>query len=225
MADASADPLIDSLVADFGGNYTFALELLEQYRLDRQTVDPSWREYFDRATGAPPPEPPPRPAPRPASTDGPRSAALVRQEPAVPAVPRSRALIVPAILPGDIATPLRGGAARIVENMEASLTIPTATSVRLVPVRTLEENRRLLNKHRDTTGGGKISFTHLVAWAILRALDTFPRLNDAYAELEGTPHRIQRDAVRLGVAVDVQEGRTTCRPQHPGPASSTSPPS
>src|SRR5262249_3935264 len=74
-----------------------------------------------------------------------------------------------------------------------------------IPVRTLEENRRILNKHRDATGKGKVSFTHLVAWAILRALDTFPRLNDAYAELEGQAHRIQRDGVRLGIALDVQK--------------------
>src|SRR5712692_2051090 len=202
MAETAADPLIDSLVADFGGNYTFALELLEQYRLDRNSVDPSWREYFDRTMGVAPP-PPARAEPA-ASSSASRTVGLVRQEPSTPARARSQALVVPAILPGDIATPIRGGAMRIVENMEASLTIPTATSMRLLPVRTLEENRRVLNKHRDATGGGKISFTHLVGWAILRALDTFPRLNDAYAELEGAPHRIQRDAVRLGIAVDVQ---------------------
>jgi len=205
MAETAADPLIDSLVADFGGNYTFALELLEQYRLDRNSVDPSWREYFDRMSGVAPAPPARAAAESPAAaSSAPRSVGLVRSEPAAPARAKSQALVVPAILPGDIATPIRGGALRIVENMEASLTIPTATSVRLVPVRTLEENRRLLNKHRDATGGGKISFTHLVGWAILRALDTFPRLNDAYAELEGAAHRIQRDAVRLGIAVDVQ---------------------
>src|SRR5438128_176335 len=203
MVETAADTLIDSLVADFGGNYTFALDLLEQYRADRRSVEASWREYFDRMTGAAPEAAPapPAAAPPPSSV---RPGALVRQEPSAPARTRSLALVVPAILPGDIATPIRGGAVRIVENMEASLSIPTATSMRQVPVRTLEENRRLLNKHRDATGGGKISFTHLVAWAILRALDTFPRLNDAYAELDGAPHRIQRDAVRLGVAVDVQ---------------------
>ena len=62
--------------------------------------------------------------------------------------------MLPAILPGDIAQPIRGGALRIVENMEASLLVPTATSIREMPVRTLEENRQLLNKHRATTGAG-----------------------------------------------------------------------
>src|SRR3970282_2302678 len=88
---------------------------------------------------------------------------------------------------------------------EASLTIPPASSVPTIAVRTLEENRRILNRHREAAGQGKVSFTHLVAWAVLRALDTFPRVNDAYAELEGQPHRIQRDSVRLGSAVDVQK--------------------
>src|SRR5688572_7637279 len=77
--------------------------------------------------------------------------------------------------------------------------------MRNIPVRTLEENRAILNKHRAATAASKVSFTHLTAWAILRALDTFPRLNDGYAQLEGQPHRIQRDQVRLGIAVDVQK--------------------
>ena len=129
---------------------------------------------------------------------------------------KSKALTVPAILPGDIAQPIRGGALRVVENMEASLSVPTATSMRSIPVRTLEENRRILNKHRDATAASKISFTHLVAWAIVRALDTFPRLNDCYAELEGQAHRIQRDQVRLGIAVDVRRrtARARSRSQH-----------
>src|SRR5439155_17657463 len=157
---------------------------------------------------AEPPPPPPGPAwtaggtassaaPPAGAAAGPASGTRVRQEATSLARDKGKALPVPAILPGDIAQPIRGGALRVVENMEASLTVPTATSMRSIPVRTLEENRRILNKHRDATAASKISFTHLVAWAIVRALDTFPRLNDAYAELEGQAHRIQRDQVRL----------------------------
>src|SRR5439155_21329379 len=120
MAETAADPLIDSLVSDFGGNYTFALELLEQYRLDGNSVDPSWREYFDRMTGVAPRAPAPARGPgEPAATASPATArpiGLVRQEPAAAVRARSQALVVPAILPGDIATPIRGGAARIGEN-------------------------------------------------------------------------------------------------------------
>jgi 2-oxoglutarate dehydrogenase E1 component len=203
MSTAPADPLLDSLISDFGGNYVFALDVLEQYRHDRHSVDTSWREYFDKALGVTPEaEPPPVTVIVPPAA--PARSSLVRHPgAAVAGGTRSKAVAIPAILPGDIAQPIRGGAVRIVENMEASLQVPTATSIRTIPVRTLEENRRILNKHREAAGAGKVSFTHLVAWAILRALDAFPRLNDAYAELEGQPHRIQRDAVRLGIAVDV----------------------
>src|SRR5262245_25253670 len=203
MTTVPADPLLETLVNDFGGNYQFALDVLDQYRSDRRSVDASWRDYFDRALGvAPEPEPP--------SGNGREAAggtaAVVRSASPAPAAPeKTKAVVLPAILPGDIAQPIRGGLLRVVENMEASLAVPTATSIRTVPVRTLEENRAILNKHRATSGAGKVSFTHLVAWAILRALDTFPRLNDAYAELEGQAHRIQRDGVRLGIAVDVQK--------------------
>ncbi len=204
MSTAQADPLLETLVNDFGGNYGFALDVLEQYRHDRRSVDASWRDYFDRALGiAPEPE---APAGNGRELTGGGAGPVVRSAPS-PLAPagKSRALVLPALLPGDIAQPIRGGALRVVENMEASLQVPTATSVRTIPVRTLEENRRILNKHRESLGRSKVSFTHLVAWAILRALDTFPRLNDAYAELEGQAHRIQRDAVRLGIAVDVQK--------------------
>jgi len=68
---------------------------------------------------------------------------------------------------GDIAVPIRGCHAHR-QNMEASLQIPTATSVRTIPVRTLEENRRLLNKHRDAPARGQGSFTHIIAFAMLR---------------------------------------------------------
>jgi len=208
MSTVQADPLLDTLVSDFGGNYVFALDLLEHYRQDRRSVEASWRDYFDRQLGVTP-EPAPTPVtvvvqPTPAPPE--RATALTRTDgQAVAAREKTRALAIPAILPGDIAQPIRGGALRIVENMEASLHVPTATSARTFPVRTLEENRRILNKHRDATGKTKVSFTHIVAWAILRALDTFPRLNDAYAELEAGAHRIQRDQVRLGIAVDVQK--------------------
>lgn len=132
------------------------------------------------------------------------STALVQSAPAGGAVAlRSRAL-APVILPGDVVEPVRGALAKIVENMEASLSVPTATSIREIPVRALEENRALINRHRNSVGASKVSFTHIIAWAFVRALDAFPRLNDAYAEMDGKPHRIHRGDVRLGVAVDVQ---------------------
>ncbi len=224
MSTTPADPLLETLVSDFGGNYVFALDLLEQYRQDRDSVDAGWRTYFDVATGAAPVKetaaaaaarteaPAVTVIPAETQTAEPGAPAagqglqtLARTEPQASAGGRSTAVARVSVLPGDILQPIRGGAVRIVENMEASLQIPTATSVRTIPVRTLEENRRLLNKHRESTGQTKVSFTHIVAWAILRAFDSFPRMNDAYAEVDGQPHRIQRDKVRLGIAVDVQK--------------------
>jgi 2-oxoglutarate decarboxylase len=229
-----ADPLLETLVHDFGANYAFALDLLQEYRRDRKSVDATWREYFDKATGVASDEEA-RPAAaaregdsiqpvaaivderaeaaresaeagRPEQARGAALPTLARQDvPALAAGAASKALARVSILPGDVLEPIRGGAVRIVENMEASLQIPTATSIRTIPVRTLEENRRVLNRLREAAGLAKVSFTHLVAWAVLRALDTFPRMNDAYAEVDGQPHRIQRDQVRLGIAVDVQK--------------------
>ncbi|MGE5125621.1 MAG: multifunctional oxoglutarate decarboxylase/oxoglutarate dehydrogenase thiamine pyrophosphate-binding subunit/dihydrolipoyllysine-residue succinyltransferase subunit, partial [Betaproteobacteria bacterium] len=216
MSTPQPEPLLETLVGDFGGNYAFALEQLEQYRRDPAAVEPGWRAYFDKVTGiAPRPEPrpvavvveaaQPQPAAPAASGAPPAPLPTLARRDGGPGGGRSQAVARVAVLPGDILQPIRGGAVRLVENMEASLQIPTATSVRTVPVRTLEENRRLLNKHREAAGQAKLSFTHLVAWAILRALDAFPRMNDAFAELEGQPHRIQRDKVRLGIAIDVQK--------------------
>ena len=168
MPDEPADPILEALVNDFGANYVFAVDLLEEYRRDRSAVDPTWGTYFDKLLGVAAPATPSAPAAQeaPAEPEAPAQPApeprgtttLVRTAPA-PAARNSRALAVPSILPGDIATPIRGGAMRIVENMEASLQVPTATSLRNVPVRTLEENRAILNKHRAATAASKVSFT------------------------------------------------------------------
>src|SRR6185437_14517223 len=104
--------------------------------------------------------------------------------------------------PADVeAAPLRGPALKIVENMERSLSVPTATSERRIPVKLLDENRRIINQHLAENDRGKASYTHLIAWAVLRALDTYPQLNDGYAEVDGTPSRVKRKGVNLGVAV------------------------
>jgi 2-oxoglutarate dehydrogenase E1 component len=99
---------------------------------------------------------------------------------------------------------MRGVSAKIAENMITSLTIPTATSQRVVPVRVLDENRQLINEQRALTGKSKISYTHLIGWAIIRALDKFRTLNDAFTEHNGEPHRIIRKIINFGLAVDVK---------------------
>ena len=92
--------------------------------------------------------------------------------------------------PSDQLVPIRGAAARIAENMTASLAIPVATSQRQIPVRVIEENRNLVNKQRTLQGKGKLSFTHFIAWSIVKAIKSNPGLNHAYAENGGEIFRI-----------------------------------
>jgi 2-oxoglutarate decarboxylase len=110
------------------------------------------------------------------------------------AIVETRPAAPPQVAPGDQLIPLRGPALKIAENMTASLAIPVATSQRAMPTKVLEENRRVINQHR------KISYTHLIAWAIIRALEKVPAINQAYSE---GGFRITRDHVNLGIAVDV----------------------
>ncbi len=87
--------------------------------------------------------------------------------------------------------------------MEESLSMPTATSTRIIPVKVLEENRRVINTHLINTVGGKISFTHLIAWAILKATEKVPAMKNSYMELDSIPNKAWQEHVNFGLAVDV----------------------
>jgi 2-oxoglutarate dehydrogenase E1 component len=103
---------------------------------------------------------------------------------------------------------LRGAAARIVINMEASLAVPTATSVRTVPAKLLEVNRSMLNQHLARTSGAKVSFTHLIGYAVVQALQAVPALNASFVDKideKGTAGVIRHEHVGLGLAVDVKK--------------------
>ncbi|MEU1757121.1 multifunctional oxoglutarate decarboxylase/oxoglutarate dehydrogenase thiamine pyrophosphate-binding subunit/dihydrolipoyllysine-residue succinyltransferase subunit [Micromonospora matsumotoense] len=109
---------------------------------------------------------------------------------------------------GDQATaartvPLRGVAARIVQNMNSSLDVPTATSVRAVPAKLLVDNRIVINNHLARGRGGKVSFTHLIGWALVRAVVAHPEMNNSYAEVDGKPALVQPEHVNLGIAIDL----------------------
>jgi 2-oxoglutarate decarboxylase len=99
--------------------------------------------------------------------------------------------------------PIRGIAKALVTNMTASLTIPTATSVRVVPAKLMIDNRIVINNHLARARGGKISFTHLIGWALVRALKDIPSQNVSYAEVDGKPFAVTPEHVNLGIAVDV----------------------
>ncbi len=113
---------------------------------------------------------------------------------------------VPAAAPGvdgDDTSPIRGAAARIVENMQASLGVPTATSVRNVPAKLLEVNRQILNNHLTRTARGKVSFTHLIAFAAVEAIAKVPAMGLGFATVDGNPVVVRHSHVHLGLAVDV----------------------
>src|SRR4051812_13642695 len=95
--------------------------------------------------------------------------------------------------------PIRGPAATLVRFMNESRSIPTATSFRTLEVDTLDARRKVLKGE-----GKKLSFTHLIAWAIVQAAGEMPVMSHAYAEDNGTPQRVTPDGVSLGLAVDVE---------------------
>ncbi len=101
------------------------------------------------------------------------------------------------------ATRLRGPSAAVAKNMEASLEVPTATSVRTIPVKALMDNRVVINNHLARTRGGKVSFTHLIGYAIVEALQELPAMNVAYRVDDGKPMRIDPEHVNFGLAIDL----------------------
>ena len=173
--------LSDELAAEFGGNASYVAELLNRFRANPTAVDDEWRRYFRERFGEQEPQ-----AAAPAAAAPPASPAT----PLGPAVEGER-------------TSLRGAALRIAENMEASLGVPTATTQRQAPIKLADENRRLINEHRAASEQSKVSFTHLVSWAVIQALKSFPSMNDAFDGSSGEPARVRREEVRFGLAVDV----------------------
>src|SRR5207244_7134136 len=101
---------------------------------------------------------------------------------------------------------IRLAAERVVKNMQASLEVPTATSFRFIPAKLLEENRRVVNRYLAANrDGGKVSFTHLIGYAILRALEAVPAMKASYLDVEGEPYLVRHQTVNLGLAVDVEK--------------------
>ncbi|MFB9375464.1 multifunctional oxoglutarate decarboxylase/oxoglutarate dehydrogenase thiamine pyrophosphate-binding subunit/dihydrolipoyllysine-residue succinyltransferase subunit [Kineococcus gynurae] len=103
----------------------------------------------------------------------------------------------------DVVAKLRGPAARVVTNMEESLEVPTATSVRAVPAKLLVDNRIVINNHLKRARGGKVSFTHLIGFAVVEALGQMPSMNAAYTLEGGKPAVLQPAHVNLGIAIDL----------------------
>ena len=99
-------------------------------------------------------------------------------------------------------TALRGASARTAKNMDVSLSMPTATSVRNVPMKLAIDQRLMINSHLARSTGGKISFTHLIGYAMVQALKHIPAMNNSYDEVDGKPFLVQPQVINLGLAID-----------------------
>ncbi|WP_124392242.1 multifunctional oxoglutarate decarboxylase/oxoglutarate dehydrogenase thiamine pyrophosphate-binding subunit/dihydrolipoyllysine-residue succinyltransferase subunit [Rhodococcus wratislaviensis] len=130
-------------------------------------------------------------------TEAPKKAAPAKDAPAKDAKASAPA---PA---ADESKVLRGAAAAVAKNMSASLAIPTATSVRAIPAKLMFDNRIVINNHLARTRGGKISFTHLLGYAIVQAVKAFPNMNRHFAEIDGKPNAVTPAHTNLGLAIDL----------------------
>ncbi|WP_165063635.1 multifunctional oxoglutarate decarboxylase/oxoglutarate dehydrogenase thiamine pyrophosphate-binding subunit/dihydrolipoyllysine-residue succinyltransferase subunit [Marisediminicola senii] len=118
------------------------------------------------------------------------------------AKPKAQATEPPAE-DASVVSPLRGMAKSLATNMDASLTVPTATSVRTIPAKLMIDNRIVINNHLKRARGGKVSFTHIIGWAIVQAIKDFPSQNVFYDEVDGKPSVVAPAHINLGLAIDM----------------------
>ena len=172
----------------FGVNAGYAEHLYESWKADPSQVDPEWARWFESV------------APSQAKIG-------VQTADAAPtASADSAAAAAKEVELEDehvVREQLRGVAGRIVQNMNASLELPTATSVRTLPVKVLDENRKVLNSHMRVRALGKASYTHIIAYAIVRALAEQPNMQSSFEAAGKKNYRATPKQVNLGIAIDV----------------------
>ncbi len=171
-------------------NSGFAQSLYEDYLRDPQSVSPEWRALFENGIQGE----------RPADSNS-----APTEQPVGSTTVVSPPVAAPATTSDVASEPITGPALRLLQNMEASLSVPTATSFREVDVSKLWDTRKALNQALAARGI-KLSFTHLIGWAITRAATEFPSMLHAVVDVNGEPHRADPGSVNLGLAVDT-EGR------------------
>src|SRR5213079_933347 len=170
--------------------------MYEQYLRDPASVGEEWRQLFDNGKLAELPVIPTSPA------EALREAGGGRRETRSAAAPVATPPVSPLPSPG--LTPITGPAARLAQNMADSLSVPTATSFREITVDVLDARRRELNTQL-AAAGRKISYTHLIGYAIARAARELPVMTHAFRDIDGKPHRFDPHAVHVGLAVDVEK--------------------
>ncbi|MFG3050585.1 multifunctional oxoglutarate decarboxylase/oxoglutarate dehydrogenase thiamine pyrophosphate-binding subunit/dihydrolipoyllysine-residue succinyltransferase subunit [Kitasatospora sp. NPDC048239] len=217
----------------FGPNEWLVDEIYQQYLQDPNSVDRAWWDFFAdykpgtevtpvtqaatqvgptptpvaapapaaAAPAAPAPAAPAAPAPAPAAP----APAPLAAAPAAPPAPKAAAAAAPAAPAetGPELVQLRGPSKAVATNMDASLEVPTATSVRAVPAKLLIDNRIVINNHLQRARGGKVSFTHLIGYALVQAIKASPGMNHSYQVKDGKSYLVKPEHVNLGLAIDL----------------------
>ncbi|MDO5671123.1 MAG: 2-oxo acid dehydrogenase subunit E2, partial [Corynebacterium sp.] len=223
-----------SSASTFGPNEWLVDDMFQQFQKDPQSVDKEWRELFEKNGGpssagaaaatqaGKAKEPVSVPSAGPIGSDKTQERKTVvteqakaaqditkKEAPAAgrprkkPVSPIDRAANTPA--PEAGAKPLRGLFKAIAKNMDESLEVPTATSVRDMPVKLMFENRAMVNDHLARTRGGKISFTHIIGYAMVKAIMAHPDMNVSYEVKDGKPSVITPEHINIGLAIDLPQ--------------------
>ncbi len=230
MSQAGANTPANHFGGSFGPNEWLVQEMYERFQSDPSSVDKSWWEFFADYKGTPslnnsvksgtPPIPksqltkplPPAPVaksevitpevikPVIEKNVTPVKTSTTTVKPADPVVKPIPTLITPGAATVE---PLRGVAARVVQSMEGSLSVPTATSVRVVPAKLMIDNRTVINNHLKRGRGGKVSFTHIIGYAMIKALRAMPEMNNFFTDLDGKPAIGHPEHINLGIAIDL----------------------
>ena len=216
--------------ANFGQNEWLVDQMYQQYKSDPASVDAEWRKYFERkgakaeaptnrasATNSASTSPAPartqvtggaKASNKPGVTQGTglrgdadqrvRESYSVLPERVTPPAPKA-----PVEYPEPGEQVIRGAGRAIAKNMDDSLSIPTATTVRDMPAKLMFENRAVINQQLRARGGGKISFTHIIGWALVRAVQAHPDMNLNYKVVDGKPTVVTPEHINLGLAIDM----------------------
>jgi 2-oxoglutarate dehydrogenase E1 component len=211
----------------FGANDWLVDEMYAKYKENPDAVDRSWWPILENykptetthatsaAPTAPVPAAPVTASPAPTATPAPvGEAPLVAKTTRVEAKPQPIPAQAPATSAINIITEteeatedrvdfLKGMGKALATNMDASLEVPTATSVRTIPAKLMIDNRIVINSHLSRTRGGKVSFTHIIGYAIIRALKEFPSQNVYYDVIDGKPAAVTPANINFGLAIDI----------------------
>ncbi len=169
----------------FGANTWFVESLYKQYSQKPEEVPEQWKNFFGNVEGK-------------NKSNGDTN----KETTGFITLPKNVEMPKPAA--NDELKVIAGSAQRILDNMTASLTVPVATSQRSIAVKLLEENRIIINQHLQRKNEGKISFTHLISWAILKAVKNNPAMNNGFTIIDDKPHLIIRKDINLGLAIDIE---------------------